>query len=115
VQGGRYRPERDATPWVTFCIGAHLERARMRLDQLAAASARWSLLEELVEGRGWPDRLVIALEQSLFDGVDRSAYAAAADISLATATTDLRRLLDAGLVVQHGRARSTRYVASDEL
>ena len=38
-----------------------------------------------------------------------------ADISLATATSDLRRLLDAGLVTQLGRTRSTRYVASDEL
>ena len=28
---------------------------------------------------------------------------------------DLRRLLDVGLLVQHGRARSTRYVASEDL
>jgi hypothetical protein len=73
------------------------------------------VLEHLIEERGWPDRLVVALEQSLFDGVDRRSYAAEADISLATATTDLRRLLDADLVTQTGRARSTRYVASNRL
>jgi Fic family protein len=58
---------------------------------------------------------VIALEQSLFGGTERAAYATEADISLATASSDLRRLLDAGLVTQIGRTRSTRYLGSDEL
>ena len=90
-------------------------QARHRLEQLANASARWAELERLVERRGWPDRIVIALEQSLFDGADRAGYAGEAGISLATATSDLRRLVDAGLVVQQGRTRSTRYRASEEL
>jgi hypothetical protein len=58
----------------------------------------------LVKRRGWPDRLVIALEQSLFGGVDRASYAAEADVSPQTASNDLRRLLDAGFVVQRGKA-----------
>jgi hypothetical protein len=115
VQAGSYQPDRDAGPWVRFCVNAHLEQARQRLDQMALAASRWATLEGLVEARGWPDRLVIALEQSLFDGVDRAAYATEAEISLATATSDLRRLHDAGLVTQIGRARSTYYVASDGL
>jgi len=115
VQGGAYQPDRDATAWVRFCITAHVEQARARLDQIAAASARWTALEDLVESRGWPDRLVVALEQSLFDGVERKAYAAEADVSLATATSDLRRLVDAALIDQQGRTRSTRYVASQSL
>lgn len=115
VQAGSYQPERDATPWVRFCVTAHIEQARQRLEQIGQAAARWAALERLVEARGWPDRLVIALEQSLFDGSERAGYATEAGISLATATSDLRRLLDAGLVTQVGRTRSTRYVASDEL
>jgi hypothetical protein len=113
VQGGTYQPERDAAPWVRFCVEAHIEQARRRLEQIAEAGARWSALEELVERRGWPDRLVIALEQSLFRGVDRASYAAEADVSPQTATNDLRRLLDAGFVVQRGKGRTTRYLASD--
>ncbi|HJN75300.1 MAG TPA: hypothetical protein QGF58_15330 [Myxococcota bacterium] len=35
-------------------------------------------LEALVETRGWPDRLVIALEQSLFGGTEGAAYRAEA-------------------------------------
>jgi Fic family protein len=115
VQGGSYRPERDAGPWVRFCVNAHIEQARQRLEQITQASARWTKLEELVEMRGWPDRLVIALEQSLLDGAERAAYATEADISPATASSDLRRLLDAGLVTQTGRTRSMRYVASARL
>ncbi len=115
VQGGTYRPERDAAPWVRFCVAAHLEQARLRLEQLAEAGRRWAYLEALVERREWPDRLVIALEQSLFRGADRAAYAAEADVSAPTASSDLRRLLDAGLIAQQGRGRATRYVASDGL
>jgi Fic family protein len=115
VQGGTYQPERDAGPWVEFCVQAHIEQARRRLDQLADAGARWSVLEDLVEKRGWPDRLVIALEQSMFNGVDRASYMSEADVSAPTASNDLRRLLDAGLVAQRGKGRNTRYVASNAL
>lgn len=115
VQGGRYQPSRDASPWVRFCLDAHIEQAKSRLEQIDRAGTRWARLEELVEGRAWPDRLVIALEQSMFGHVDRSAYADEAGISAATASADIRRLLDAGLVVQHGKGRSTRYTASYSL
>ncbi len=115
LQGGSYRPERDAAPWVRFCVEAHLDQARRRLEQIAEAGTRWSFLEELVERRNWPDRFVIALEQSLFQGVDRASYTAEADVSPPTASNDFRRLLDAGLVVQRGRGRITRYVASERL
>jgi Fic family protein len=112
VQGGSYQPERDATPWVEFCVAAHLEQVDRRMEQLEAAARRWRLLEELVAARGWPDRLVIALERSLVGGAERAAYAAEAEVSLPTASGDLRRLADAGLVAQQGRTRSTRYVAT---
>lgn len=115
VQGGRYQPQRDATPWVAFCVEAHLKQARQHLVQIERAAARWSYLERLVEDRRWPDRLVIALEQSLIGGSDRTSYREAAGISPATASSDFRRLLDAGLVEQRGRGRKIRYHASEWL
>ncbi len=115
ARGDHYQPDRDASPWVQFCVEAHLEQARRWLEQLAEAGKRWSFLEELVQRRSWPDRLVIALEQSLFQGVDRASYVAEADVSAPTASNDFRRLLDAGLVVQQGKGRITRYVASESL
>jgi Fic family protein len=115
VQGGSYQPDRGAAPWVRFCVQAHLEQAGRRLEQLAEAGRRWSFLEKLVERHNWPERLVIALEQSLFQGVDRASYAAEAEVSAPTASNDFRRLVDARLVVQQGKGRTTRYVASENL
>jgi len=115
VQGGRYQPERDASEWLAFCIEAHLAQARQRLDQIQEAGARWTFLESIVDRRGWPDRLVIALEQSVIGGSDRTSYGNEADVSSATASNDFRRLVDAGLVTPRGRGRSTRYYASDDL
>jgi len=115
TQGGSYQPDRGATRWITFCLDAHIAQAQRRLAQIEEAAARWQRLEDLVSQRGWPDRVVIALEQSLLGGTDRSRYADEADVSPATASADLRRLLDAGLVEQRGRARSSSYVAGNEL
>jgi len=115
VQAGSYQPQRDATPFVRLCVEAHLAQARRRLIQLDQAAERWSYLERLVDERGWPDRLVIALEQSLFDGTDRARYSAEAGVSSPTASNDLRRLLDAGLITQRGRGPATRYVAAERL
>jgi Fic family protein len=115
VQGGSFQPERDATPFVRFCVEAHVVQARRRLRQVAEAGARWAYLERLVEQRRWPDRLVIALEQSLFQVADRATYAAEADVSAPTASSDLRRLLDAGLISQQGKGAATSYVASEQL
>jgi Fic family protein len=115
TQGGSYQPQRDASKWLSFCLDAHLSQARRRLAQVQEASLRWQRLEELTEARGWPDRIVIALEQSLLGGTDRGRYREEADVSPATASSDFRRLLDAGLIAQRGRTRSTAYVATGEL
>jgi Fic family protein len=115
TQGGSFQPERDATGWVSFCVEAHIAQARARLAQIDEAAARWDYLEGLVAERNWPDRLVIALEQSLAGRTDRGTYGAEADVSPATASGDFRRLLDAGLVVQHGRGRNSSYVAAEGL
>jgi hypothetical protein len=115
VQDGSYQPERDAMPFVRLCVEGHIAQAHRRLRQLSDAGARGAYLESLVDQRGWPDRLVIALEQSLFEGTDRAGYATEADVSAATASTDLRRLLDAGLIAQQGRGPATRYVAAPQL
>lgn len=115
TQGGSYQPRRDASGWVEFCVGAHLDQARRRLGQIKEAATRWGLLEELVDARGWPERLTIALEQSLYGGTDRGTYAAEAEVSAATASADLRRALDADLVEQRGRGRNVSYVAGERL
>ncbi|HEX5928867.1 MAG TPA: Fic family protein [Solirubrobacterales bacterium] len=115
AQGGSYQPQRDASGWVAFCVNAHVAQAGRRLAQIEGAAARWAALERLVDDRSWPDRLVIALEQSLAGGTDRARYGGEAEVSPATASADFRRLHDAGFVEQRGRGRSTGYLASPRL
>lgn len=115
VQEGSYQPQRDASGWVAFCVEAHIAQARQRLAQIKQAAARWEYLESLVEERNWPERLVIALEQSLAGGTERGKYGGEADVSPATASADFRRLLDAGLVRQRGRGRNIGHLASERL
>lgn len=109
VQRGSYQPQRDAGPWVRMCVEAHVVQARRRLALIADAGRRWARLEAAVEQRDWPDRLVIALEQAVFGRTDRGSYGREADVSPATASSDLRRLADAGLLVQQGRTRNAHY------
>jgi Fic family protein len=115
VQAGSYQHERDASSWVAFCLKAHITQAKQRLTQIERAAERWQALERIVDERGWPDRIAIALEQSLHGTTDRRRYGTEADVSAATASGDLRRLLDAGLIVARGRGRTISYAASDSL
>jgi Fic family protein len=115
AQGGSYQPDRDASGWIRFCVEAHISQAKRRLDQIREAGARWERLEREAENRGWPDRFVIALEQSLIGGADRARYGEEAEVSAATVSADLRRLLDSGLVEQRGRGPGTRYWATESL
>jgi Fic family protein len=115
AQGGSYQPQRDAGEWVAFCVEAHIAQARQRLAQIEQAAGRWQRLEDLVAGRNWPERLLIALEQSLRGGTERAGYSEEAEVSPATASADFRRLLDAGLVEQRGRGKNVNYIASERL
>lgn len=115
VQGGSFDPARNATPWVEFCLEAHLDQARARMLLMDQAADRWERLEHLVSGRGWNQRLTIALEQALFGSTDRSSYATEAGIANPTASGDLRRLVDAGLFEVRGAGRSTAYRPTSRL
>ncbi|MGK2931671.1 MAG: Fic family protein [Solirubrobacterales bacterium] len=115
VQKGSYSPENDASPWVEFCVEAHLVQAERRTRLIAEAAKRWSILEGIVARQGWDDRLVIALEQAHTGKTDRARYGAEADVATATASTDLRRLVDSGYLDQVGQGRTTSYVPSPKL
>lgn len=115
AHGRSYDARRDACDWVAFCVAAHLGQARRRLAQVRQAAERWTRLERLADERGWPDRFMIALEQSVFDACDRTGYAREADVSTATGSSDLRRMVEAGLLVQTGQGPATRYAPSDAL
>jgi len=115
VQGGSFQPSRDATPWIDFCLTAHIDQAKRRLALIERAANRWAALEEEVASKGWDDRLVIALEQALMGSTDRVTYSGEARIANVTASNDLRRLVDADLLDRLGGGRSTSYEPTDRL
>lgn len=115
AQRGRFDPSLSADEWIDFCLKAHQVQLAGRIDLLSAAAERWRRIERLVEQRGWPDRVAIALEQSLVGGLTRSGYAREADIAEPTANIDLRRLVDAGYLDRAGGGRSIHYVPAPPL
>lgn len=116
AQGGAYGRWRPADRWVRFCVNAHLEQASQRLALLEEGARRWARLEAIAGERRWPDRLIIAMERAVVIGaLSRRGYAEEAGVSPAAASADIRRLVDAGLIEQEGRGRSTRYAPSDAL
>ena len=78
------RPRRDA---VGRASASRRTSSRSTARRAARdGGARWTRWRSWSTARGWPDRLVIALEQSLVGGAERAAYAAEADVSLPTAS-----------------------------
>src|SRR3982075_4369992 len=65
VQGPAFDPRRDASAWVEFCIEAHVSEATERRLWLDIAYARHDFCEQLAHELGYPERLVIAMDQAL--------------------------------------------------
>lgn len=116
VQGPRYEPSRNALPWIRFCVEAHLAQAKYLEQRLVEAYARDTFCQALCRDRKWPDRMATALDQALLAApVTNDDYRREAGVSVATATMDLRRLVDAGLLAPHGEGRGRGYRATPEL
>ncbi|MHB8689238.1 MAG: Fic family protein [Candidatus Dormibacteraceae bacterium] len=116
VQGLRYEPSRSSLPWIRFCLEAHLAQAKNLEQRLVEAYARDTFCQALCRDRSWPDRMAIALDQALLAvPVTNDDYRREADVSMATATMDLRRLVDAGYLAAHGAGRGRGYGATPEL
>lgn len=125
VGHGRWDP-RSATPeqvrpWVRFILTAHYNQARERAARIAAASEAYVALGELLEGAGVDDRAMEPLYDALFGAtVTRGRYITSlaevgTEISLQTATRDLTRLSQAGLLTASGEKRGRAYTAADKL
>lgn len=116
VLGPSYKPARDASAWLDFCIDAHHhEMVRLR-DRLVAASARWTFCEQLVAHLHFPPRFAIALNATLTGlAVRNESYRSDASVAIATAKQDLGRLATGGWLEPRGGGRNTHYLASDRL
>lgn len=123
VGQGAWNPQNDARPWVRFCLEAHYIQAMSVLRRVRESEKIWTELEGLREKkRGLPERSI----QALFDAtlglkVRNASYRsvlkrfANEEVSNQVATSDLRALVGAGFLEQHGKKRGTYYLAASPL
>lgn len=116
VGAGSWHPERDARPWIRFCLHAHLQQA-LTLDRRVREIARlWGDLESEIQRRGLHERMVTALyDAAIGFSVKSERYRLSADISGQVAARDLRTLVEHRLLVPIGEKKGRIYRASPTL
>lgn len=116
VGGGQWSPQRDARPWIRFCLTAHYRQAATLLRQSREIHRLWDLLESEVLRRGLPERMLLALADAAIGlRVRNATYRPVAGISEQIASRDLKVLVDQGLLVPEGERRGRYYIASPEV
>jgi Fic family protein len=118
VGNGAWHPERDALPWVRYILTAHLRQARTMLQRIKDSERLWGELEALVKEHGLPERTIAGLfDAAMGYRLRRGTYQAMSEepIQDETATRDLRRLTDSGLLRRLGEKKGTYYLASEKL
>jgi Fic family protein len=116
VGAGAWHPERDARPWVRFCLTAHFRQASTLMRRANVMQRLWDALEHEARRLGLPDRAIVVLSEAALGFKARNAtYRKAAEITENLASRDLKALVDAGLLVPEGAKRGRYYVASTRL
>jgi len=123
VGEGRWNPGNDARLWVRFCLEAHYIQALSVLRRVRESERMWTDLEAVLQATSaLPERSIHGLfDATLGLRVRNASYRSvlerfgAEEISHQVATSDLRTLVEAGLLKQHGKKRGTYYVAAEPL
>ncbi len=121
VGKGRWDPEGDARPWVHYCLEAHYVQAASVLRRVRESELIWSKLNVLRQRHGLAERTIPALfDATIGLRVRNSSYRVVLkgwdeEISNQVATSDLRAMVQAGLLKQLGAKRGTYYRAADPL
>lgn len=113
VGTGSWHPEREALPWVRFCLKAHFRQITTLLGRMERLERLWNALEAEINRRKLPERTIMALSDAAMGyRVRNPTYRKAADVSDVVAGRDLRALVGAGMLVPRGEKRGRFYVAS---
>lgn len=116
VGAGAWHPERDARPWVEFCLKAHFIQATTMLQRAQMMDRIWVTAEAEVKKFKLPERTVIAIADAIYGlRVRNATYRRFEEVSEQVASKDFKRLVDLGLLVPHGERRGRYYVGADRL
>ena len=110
---GQWHPERDALPWIRFCLTAHFRQATTVLNRIERLHRVWDAIEAELVKRGLPDRTIYALaDAAMGHNVRNPTYRKAADITANLASRDLKLLVDQNLLEPKGDTKARYYVAA---
>jgi Fic family protein len=116
VGQGAWRPERDALPWIRFCLTAHYQQAATLMKRNAMIARVWSEVERIRTGLHLPERCEGALMDAAFGyRVRNQRYREENKMSDVVASRDLKRLSEAGLLIPVGEKRGRYYTAGAPL
>ncbi|MGS2616563.1 Fic family protein [Micromonospora sp. LZ34] len=109
---GRWNPHESAHLWVSFNLRAHHMQAQTVARRFQEAPAIWAELDALVASEKLPERVTGLLYEAVLGyRVRRPLYVKLAEVEERTATRDLARLADQGLLEARGERRGRHYVA----
>jgi len=113
---GSWHPENHTGKWIQFNLTAHYRQAATTLKRTRFISKLWNYLESEIKRYKFPDRVIYALSDAAVGYSIRAAhYRHLAQISDVVASRDLKRLVQAGMLVASGERRGRTYKASPEL
>lgn len=121
VGAGAWLPDRDARPWLRFCLRAHYLQARTLIRRRTEIEALWNACVELAEKNGLPERCAAGMTDAAYGlrirrGSYRSAVESVAgeEISDLTASRDLKAMVDHDLLAAVGQRRGRYYLTGEE-
>lgn len=110
--GGAWHPDRSTRLWVKFNLRAHHMQAQTLRRRVAEAESQWALIDSLISQHGLPERAGDAIFDALLGlRVTRPSYVKRSEVEDRTATRDLARLVELGLLEPHGQTRARYYTA----
>jgi len=122
VGAGAWNPQRDARPWVRFCLRAHFLQAITTMRRREEIERLWNACVELSEHHRFPERCAAGLmDAALGIRLRRKIYRSSAEaatgeeISDLTASRDLKAMVDAELLNAVGERRARYYLGAEVL
>lgn len=114
--GGGWNPDRDAKPWIRFCLKGHYMQLQTLLRRDQELGAVYTDLLHLLREKGLQERMALGLLEAAFGSRVRNAsYRVSTGVSNNLASRDLKVLVDNGLLAAEGEKRGRHYIAGKEV
>jgi Fic family protein len=122
VGGGSWHPENDARPWIRFSLTAHMRQARTMLRRVRETERLWREIDRLRQATALPERVMpVVFDAASGLRVRNATYRASIEdtgdeaISEQTASRDLQKLVEVGLLRPVGEKRARFYAGSSQV